>query len=354
MFVLVGFFVLSSYSIIMGWTGRLLLDSLRGTVPSDTAAYFSRISTGISLIPFHLVSMALTVLVVYAGIRGGIERAAKVLMPVLLLLLVALAGWAATLSGASEGYAFYLRPSVRELLNADVIAAAAGQAFFSLSLGMGGLITLASYMEHRRGNLAGQAGAIAFADTTVAIVGGLVVFPVIYHFGLQAQVGASPIGTLFITLPGAFNALETGGTLIASVFFFALYIAALTSATVMLEVVVASIIDVWNWPRHRTTVLAGCTIALVGIPGALNTNWLAFVDKLVGEVFLVLGGLLTAILTGWVWSRGAGQELAEGFGHRRLIISWLWLIRAIIPLVLLVVLYITLTQAIPVLRALLP
>ncbi len=352
MFVLVGFFVLSSYSIIMGWTARLLLDSVRGALPTDPAAHFAQISAGASAVPPHLISMAITVLVVSAGIRAGIERAARLLMPVLFLLLVLLAGWAATLSGASAGYGFYLRPSVKELLNADVIAAAAGQAFFSLSLGMGGLITLASYMERGRGNLARQAGTIALADTSVAIVGGLVVFPVIYHLGLQEQVGASPIGALFITLPGAFSALETGGTLVATVFFFTLYIAALTSATVMLEVVVAGVIDAWGWPRRRTTLMAGAAIALFGIPGALSTNWLAFVDKMVGEVFLIVGGLLTALLTGWVWSHGAGEELSRGFRFGRLVIGWLWLLRAVIPLVLFAVLYLTLRQAIPLVVAL--
>lgn len=351
MFVLVGFFVLSSYSIIMGWTARLLLDSARGLLPADPAAHFAHVSVGAPAIFMHFLSMGLTVLVVYAGIRGGIERAARLLMPVLFLLLLLLAAWAAMLSGASAGYEFYLKPSLGQLLDAEVIAAAAGQAFFSLSLGMGGLITLASYMEPRRGNLAGQAGTIAFADTAVAIVGGLVTFPVIYHLGLQEQVGANPIGTLFITLPGAFAALQAGGALVATVFFFALYIAALTSATVMLEVVVAGIVDTWNWPRHRTAVIAGVAIALFGIPGALSTDWLALVDKIVGEVFLIVGGLLTALLTGWIWSR-ASEELALGFRFPRLIVGWLWLLRVVIPIVLIGVLYLTLRQAISLIVAL--
>ncbi len=347
MFVGIGFFVLSAYSIIMGWTARLFLDSLRGAIPNDTAAYFGEISTGPAALPFHFFSMACTMAVVFAGIRGGIERAARILMPTLLILLIALAGWAATLSGASAGYAYYLKPDFREMLHPDVIAAAAGQAFFSLSLGMGGLITLASYMEQRQTNLAGQATGVALADTAVAIIGGLVTFPLIYHLGVESQVGASPIGALFITLPAAFNALETGGTVVAVVFFFALFIAALTSATIMLEVVVAGIIDAWQWPRRRTTLVAGFAIALGGIPGALNSNWLALVDKVVGEVLLILGGLLIAVLTGWIWSAGARQELAQGLPNSRLIDGWLWLLRTVIPVALAVVLFLSARQALP-------
>lgn len=351
MFVGVGFLVLSSYSIIMAWTARLLLDTVRGAIPADTAAHFGAISSGLPVLPFLLVSMTLTVLVVFAGIRGGIERLARLLMPVLFGLILVLAVWAATLSGAPAGYAYYLKPDLGALLDANVIGAAAGQAFFSLSLGMGGLITLASYMERSEKNLAGQGATIAVADTTVAVVGGLVTFPVIYHLGLQNQVGASPIGALFITMPGAFASLGTIGTVVGGVFFFALYIAALTSATIMLEVVVASVMDAWAWPRHRTTLLAGGAITLCGLPGALSTNWLAFVDKMVGEVFLILGGLLIAVVTGWVWSHNAEQELARGFPAVGPIRAWLWLLRTVIPLALLVVLIITVRSAVPVVQA---
>lgn len=353
MFVLGGFAILSFYSVIMGWTGRLLLETALARVPEDTAAHFGEFSTGGVAIAFHLVGMAVAVVIVRGGIHAGIERAARILMPLLFLLLVALAVWAATLSGASEGYRFYLQPDFSQLLDTDVIAAAAGQAFFSLSLGMGAIITYASYLRGHEMNLPKQGALIAFSDMGVALLGGLVTFPIIFHFALQDQVSASTVGALFIALPRAFNAMGPSGTIVGTVFFIALYIAALTSAISLLEVVVSGIIDGWGWVRNKAAVVAGIAVAAAGIPSALSLDWLGFLDKFAGEVVLVFGGMLIAILTGWIWDRGAAEELAQGFDHPGLTRAWIWLLRTIVPIVLAIVLVITLRQAVPLARALL-
>lgn len=351
MFVFAGFAVLSYYSVIMGWVGRVLVDSIRGAIPSDTAGYFAGISTGVGAVLFHLTGIAITALVVQGGIRRGIERAATILMPTLFILLAALAIWSFTLSGAGAGYAFFLRPKLDSLLDGRVIAGAAGQAFFSLSLGMGAIITYASYLQGQQ-SLPGQAVIVGLGDTSVALLGGLVTFPIVFHFGLADVVLANPSGALFIALPQAFQQLGAAGTLLGAIFFLALYIAAITSAFSMLEVVVSGLIDGWGAPRRRATLLVAVAAALAGIPAALSLDYLSFIDKLVGEALIVLGGVFIAVLTGWVWSRGAAAELTRGFPHPRLQFAWIWLLRTVVPIVLAITFVTTVRQLGPLAEAL--
>ncbi len=336
-FLAAGFGILSYYSVIMGWTGQWLVDTLRGTIPDDTAAHFAATSAGGRAVAFHLLGMGVTIAIVAGGVRGGIERASLVLMPTLFLLVAGLAVWAGTLSGASAGYRFYLRPELGELLHVDTLARAAGQAFFSLSLGMGAIMTYASYLRGA-GNLPREAGTIAVADSTVAFLGGLVTFPVIYHFGLQGAVGESTVGALFIALPRAFHAMGAAGTIVGTAFFVALYIAALTSAISLLEVVTAGVMDAWGWSRPTAALASGAAIALAGVPVALDTTWVGLLDQIVGNLLLVFGGLATALLVGYAW-HGADGELARGFPYPTARRVWLWLLRLVLPLILAGVLY---------------
>ena len=351
MFVLVGFGILSFYSVIMGWTGRLLLDFIRGAVPRDTAAHFAAISEGPGAIVAHLVGMVLTILVIARGVQRGIERVSVVLMPTLFVLIAALAVWAATLSGAGPGYAFYLHPDLSKIFEAKTITGAAGQAFFSLSLGMGAMITYASYLPGR-GSLPAKAGLIALSDTLVAFVGGLVTFPVIFHFGLQQEVSDSAIGALFIAVPRGLLSFGTAGQVVGVVFFSALYIAALTSAISLLEVVSSAAIDSLGWTRSRAGWIAGGAIALAGIPGALSSDWVGFLFQLVGQAFLVFGGLLLAVIVGYLWKDQAREELLAGFDNPRLARGWIWLLRTVVPLMLAVTLYFAVLGLGPAARAL--
>ncbi len=351
LFVLVGFGILSFYSVIMGWTGRLLLDFLRGAVPEDTAAHFGAISEGPGAIVAHLVGMLIVILVISRGVQRGIERVSVVLMPTLFLLIAALAIWASTLSGSGPGYTFYLQPDLSELFEARTITGAAGQAFFSLSLGMGAMITYASYLPGR-GSLPAKAGLIALSDTTVAFVGGLVTFPVMFHFGLQDQMAESAIGTLFTVVPRGFLSFGPAGQLVGIVFFSALYIAALTSAISLLEVVSSSAIDSLGWTRSRAGWITGAAIALAGIPGALFNAWVDFLFQLVGQAFLVFGGLLLALIVGYLWKDQARAELLAGFDSPRLATGWIWLLRTIVPLMLAVTLYFSVLGLGPLARAL--
>ena len=282
--------------------------------------------------------MLLIILIIVRGVERGIERVSIVLMPTLFFLIAALAVWASTLSGAGPGYAFYLQPDLSELFATRTITGAAGQAFFSLSLGMGAMITYASYLPGR-GNLPAKAGIIALSDTLVAFVGGLVTFPVIFHFGLQEQVSDSAIGALFIAVPRGLLSFGGAGQVVGIVFFSALYIAALTSAISLLEVVSSAAIDTLGWTRRRAGWLAGVAIALAGIPGALSSDWVGFLFQLVGQAFLVFGGLLLALIVGYLWKDQARAEVLEGFDNPRLATGWIWLLRTVVPLMLAVTLY---------------
>jgi len=350
-FVFVGFGILSFYSVIMGWTGRLLVDFLRGAVPADTGAYFGMISEGSGAIVAHVIGMILTVAVIRGGIRDGIERVSVILMPVLFVLLIGLAVWAATLSGAGPGYAFYLHPDVSRVFHAATITGAAGQAFFSLSLGMGAMITYASYLKDS-GSLPTKAGTIALADTAVAFVGGLVTFPIVYHFGLADQVSDSAIGALFIAVPRGFLSLGGVGQLIGVAFFFTLYIAALTSAISIFEVVTSAAIDTLGWERSAAALKVGALVTIAGIPSALSTDWVGFLFQLFGEVFLVFGGLALSVLVGYLWTDGAREELRRGFRSEAGATAWVWLLRTLVPAILAVTLYFSILKLIPAARAL--
>ncbi|MCE2392000.1 MAG: sodium-dependent transporter [Proteobacteria bacterium] len=333
LFVLSGFLILAYYSVIAGWTLRYVFDLATSGLPADAGAYFDGIVDGGRAVGWHLGFMLLTVATVLGGVRRGIERLALVLMPALFVMLAGLAAYAATLDGAAEGYRFYLAPDFAQLGNADVLTAAASQAFFSLSLGMGAMLTYGSYLSDDA-PLPRQALSIAGADFGVALVAGLAVFPMIFAFGLSDQIGGSAVGALFVTLPRAFEEMgAVVGTAVGLLFFVALAIAALTSAISLLEVVVATSMDALGWPRRGATLAAGGLIAAVGILPALSVDSLSLMDRLAGELFLVFGGLLLAVFAGWFARspREAGEREAPGELWRG---SWKWLLRLPVPLVL--------------------
>ncbi len=331
LFVASGLLILSYYSVIAGWTVRYALAGLVG-FGGDAAGYFGEVSKGWDAVAWHLAFMALTVWVVAGGIKGGIEKLALVLMPVLFALVVLLAIYAATLEGGAEGYRYYLSADFSEIWDRKVLSEAAGQAFFSLSLGMGAMLTFASYL-HRGHHLPNESLIIGVSDFAVAFIAGLVVFPLIFAFGLQSLVSGSTVGALFITLPTAFNAMGSAGTVVGTLFFAALVVGALTSAVSLLEVVVSSAIDSLGWPRKRAALAAGGLIAALGIPAALDTDVLGLMDQIAGNVFLVLGGLFLAIFVGWVMDDPIAQ-VSEGAASVRWFKLWRALLRYVVPVLL--------------------
>lgn len=336
MYVLTGFIILAYYSVIAGWVVRYCIDGILSGFPSAPGDRFAQVTSGWPPIWYHLLVMGTTIFIVSMGVQKGIERASLILMPVLFGILILLAIWAATLPGAVEGYGFYLRPSVSELLDPRILSQAAGQAFYSLSLGMGCMLTFSSYLS-RDTDLNREATTIAFSDFGVAFVAGLVVFPVIFALGIQGDVSESTVGALFIALPGAFVAMGTIGRVVGILFFVALLVGAITSAVSLLEVVTSSVIDEFKLPRRPASIGAGIVIALLGLFPAMSLSILSVVDKL-AEAMLALGAFFMAVFVGWV-AKNAADELRKGASERsrRMIPAVMVAVRFILPPVILVV-----------------
>jgi NSS family neurotransmitter:Na+ symporter len=337
LYVATGFLILAYYSVIAGWTMRYTLEALLSGFTRSPSEYFEHTATGTGAVLYHIVFMAITISIVVGGVKRGIERASLVLMPVLFLLIIGLAIWAAFLAGSGAGYSFYLRTDPAKLLSPDTLSAAAGQAFFSLSLGMGAMLTYASYLS-RDENLPASAATIAVSDFGVAFLAGLVVFPVIFAFGLSQEIGESALGALFISLPRAFIGMGAAGRIVGLVFFAALFVGALTSAISLLEVVTSSLIDNWRLDRGRAALGAGLVIMLIGLPCALNQDILGLFDQIAGEFLLVVGAFALALFVGWRMSDPLG-EVRRGFASEGLLRGWLWIVRIVAPIILAVVIY---------------
>jgi NSS family neurotransmitter:Na+ symporter len=328
--------ILSYYSVIAGWTVRYAVEGLARGFDADSGAHFEAVSSGVPAVLWHLGFMAVTAIVVAGGIRSGIERTSLILMPLLAVLVIGLAIYAGTLEGAGAGYAYYLQTDFREILSFDVLKDAASQAFFSLSLGMGAILTYASYLT-REHHLPDEALMIAVSDFGVAFVAGLVVFPLLFALGLEADVVASTVGALFITLPKAFATMGSAGQWIGVVFFVALVLGALTSAISLLEVVVASVIDGRGWSRRRAACVCAAAVAALGIPSAVWLEVLGLMDQIGANVFLLLGGLLISLMVGW-GKRDPTPEVSIGAEGVRWFFLWRSLLRFVVPAVLAVVL----------------
>lgn len=297
--------ILAFYSVVTGWTLLSTFHTLLFGLPADPEAFFGQISQGGWAIAGHLLAMLLTAGVIALGVRGGIERLSLWFMPLLFVLLIGMALWATTLSGAGEGYRFYLQPDLKELLRWPTLTSATGHAFFSLSLGLGAIITYASYGQGTS-RLRHEAGTIAVADTSVALVGGLITFPLVAHFNLLGNLSDSTIGTLFVAIPKGMAGLGGLGRLVALVFFMVLVIAALTSAVSLLEVGTAALIDRRGWPRRKATAWAVAAITVIGLLPASDSRWIDVLYTVFGETALIFGGLLLAVLMGW------GQPSIDG------------------------------------------
>ena len=335
LFILIGFVILSYYSVVAGWALRYTVGSLTQGYMEDPGAYFGLISAGWEAIAFHALFMLLVIGIVAFGIRQGIELAVKVMVPAIIVLIVGLAIYAATLPNVGEAYSYYLSPDFGVIADnwQSILPAAAGQAFFTLSLGMGVMITYASYLGEDR-NL-GEDGAIILGlDTGVAFITGLVAFPILFAAAVDpADPGPAVI---FISLAEAFGDI-TAGWIIGFLFFATLSIAALSSAISLMEVVVSYAIDERGMDRRTATFGIGGLIFLLGIPTALDTTILGLYDALAAEILLITGGILLAILVGWIVHEEAREELSKGIGDLGWYgDAWIWLVRVPVLLVLIV------------------
>ncbi|WP_254523543.1 sodium-dependent transporter [Natrinema caseinilyticum] len=345
LFFTTGFLILSYYSVVAGWTVRYVLLGLQNEYVGDVAGaegQFLSVASGVDAVFFHALFMLAIIAIVGFGIQRGIELAVKVMVPAIIVIMVGMAIYAFTLEGSGEAYSYYLSPDLGYIASEwqSILPAAAGQAFFTLSLGMGVMITYASYLGEDR-NLAEDGLIIIGFDTAIALLAGLVVFPIFFSAGVDP--GAPGAGAVFVTLAAAFGKLSLGGIL-GAVFFFTVAIAALSSAISILEVVVSYLIDEHGMNRLSATAIISVVIFLVGLPTTYHINVLNLYDLLVNNVLLVFGGFVIAIFVGWVIYDFALDELQKGIGDLgRWGTTWLWLLRvpAVVGLFIVVLLGVT-------------
>jgi NSS family neurotransmitter:Na+ symporter len=341
-----GFLILSYYSVIAGWTLAYVFRAMGGSfagLNGETAAelFDALVSDPERLLAWHTIFMVMTTIVVSRGVKSGLEQAVKVMMPALFILLLALAGYALTTGQFLRGMEFLLVPDFSALTRGSVIQAM-GQAFFTLSLGMGAIMMYGSYLP-RNASILRSSLIIASLDTLVSLVAGLAIFPIVFANGMEP--GAGP-GLVFMTLPIAFGQMP-GGLLFGTLFFVLLVFAAWTSAISLVEPAAAWLVENRGMNRVRAAAVVGTLAWLLGIVTILSFSDWAFTfdfhgeaksnglfdifDILTANIMLPLGGLAMALFASWFMGRGSTvDELQIGDGP--LYQAWRFAARYLAPL----------------------
>jgi NSS family neurotransmitter:Na+ symporter len=348
------FLLLSYYTVVAGWVLRYTATGVVDGYPSTieaASAEFADVAVGLDTVAFHGVFMAATVAVVALGLRRGIEIAAKVMIPMLVVFLAVMAYYAYGLSGAGEAYAYYLTPDVGAFAEnwRGILPAALGQAFFNLGLGMGIMVTYASYID-REENLIEDAAAIIALDTVISFVVGLIVFPILFTAGVSPS--GSGHGTVLVSLSTAFGNVSAGGA-VGAVFFGTVVIAALLSTVSLLEVVVSYMLEQEEFARSRVGATAGVGLGLflVGVPAAVSLSAFNVYDIFIDRILLVLGALLLTAYAGWRYDGEMLEELSLGTGGLgRFGKAWVWTVRYPAVVLLVFVLILGMTEYVEVIR----
>ncbi len=321
---------------------------LGGRTPEEIQEIFGAVYSSVPLnLVWTLVFLALTVAVVLGGVRNGLERWSRILMPSLLVLLLALVARATTMDGFAPAFGFVFGLHADSLTGGGVIEAM-GHSFFTLSLGMGGLLTYGSYLK-KDADVPLMSVGIAGLDTVIALLACLAIFPITFSYGIEPSDGP---GLIFTSLPIAFAQMPAG-SLLAAVFFALLVFAALTSAISMLEVATAYFIDEKRWTRARATLVSGLGIAVLAIPSALSgstdlfgprfaalfgSNWFDLVADLVSNWSLPIGGMGIALFVAWRMPESLRrEEFVSGSRLGRLYVAWLTALRYVVPLAIITV-----------------
>ena len=305
--VAAAFLILGYYAVVSGWTLEYIVQafsgSLEGKNATDFADEFTAFSTGVFRpILWTVVFIALTHIIIVSGVKEGIERASKVMMPMLFLILIALCVRSITQPGASEGLSFLFNPDFSKI-NSSVVLSAMGQAFFSLSIGMGCLITYASYFG-KQTNLQTTALQVTILDTLVAVLAGVMIFPAVFSFGIEPTTGPELV---FITLPNVFEQLPFGN-IWSFVFFVLLALAALTSTISLHEVSTAYVHEEYHVSRKKAAIIVSIGVTIVGILCSLSMGVLSSytlfglnlfnqLDFVTAKIMLPLGGMMICIFT---------------------------------------------------------
>jgi len=308
--VIAGFLILSYYSVIAGWASAYVVKAFFGSFFSADpieikGLFYDFIASPVQLIFWHTLFMLATMLIVSRGINNGLEKSVRFLMPGLFFLLILLVAYAMTTSGYFQGLNFLLRPDFSKL-TANSILTAMGQAFFTLSLGMGAVMAYGSYLP-KDVSIAKASILIACADTIVALLAGIVIFPIVFTYNLHPDSGP---GLIFQTLPIAFGSM-TGGWLFGILFFVMLVFAALTSSISLIEPAVAWLVESQGLSRQKACIWSGLAAWLLGFATIFSFNvWsevkifdrsiFDLLDYLTANLMLPIGGFCIAVFAGWI------------------------------------------------------
>jgi NSS family neurotransmitter:Na+ symporter len=342
--VITGLGILSFYSVLAGYTLGYIFKMLAG----NTTSFEAFTANPMLALPLLAVFILINIFVVRGGVKDGIERWARILMPFLFVLLIVLIIRSVTLEGAGKGLTFYFKPDFSKVTGKTILAAL-GQAFFSLSLGMGAMITYGSYLS-KKDNLVVSGSYVVFFDTLIAIMAGLLIFPALFSMGMEPAAGP---GLVFKVLPEIFAEIP-GGNLIGAAFFLLLSIAALTSTISLFEVVVSYLVDEKHMLRRKSTVIVGLVALALGLPSALsqgivpwlenipiiNMSFLGLFDWIFANVMLATGAVLISLFFAWVWkARSAADEIRQGFpGIDRYIPALDFMLKFFCPICIIIVL----------------
>ncbi|MGD8560071.1 MAG: sodium-dependent transporter [Gammaproteobacteria bacterium] len=338
--VLAGFLILSYYSVIAGWTLAYVLESITGTFTGLDGDAVSQVFDDLvgnpgALIFWHSLFMLLTMVVVARGVQQGLEKAIRFLMPALFILLVVMVGYALSTDSFSKGLEFMFTPDFSKITTEGILAAM-GQAFFTLSLGMGAIMIYGSYMPHDA-SIAKMSITVAVSDTLVALLAGIAIFPIV--FANQLEPAAGP-GLVFVTLPIAFGHMP-GGAFFGTLFFVLLAFAAWSSSISLIEPFVAWLVENKGMTRNHASIVSGLITWVVGLGTVFSFNyWSSFklfdktffdlLDFLTANIMLPLGGLLIGVFAAWIMKRQTSiEELGMGDGPAYKI--WSVLVRYVTP-----------------------
>jgi NSS family neurotransmitter:Na+ symporter len=339
--IIAGILILSFYSVIAGWTISYIFKAAAGVFSAISLEQSQRlfndfISDPEKLLAWHTMFMIFTCYIVAQGVRGGLEKAVKFFIPALFFLLICLAAYSMTLPGFYDGISYMFIPDITKI-DSNVILSAMGMAFFSLSIGMGSLMIYGSYLSDKS-SITEVTAIVAFADTFVAILAGIIIFPMVFTYNLDPS-SAGP-GLIFQTLPIAFGAMP-GGSIIATLFFILLFFAAITSSISLIEPAISYMVEQYSLTRAKATFRMGFITWALGLGTILSFNYLSeykflgmtffnLLDNFTSKVMLPLGGLLMAIFVGFIVKRNIVQD--ELKLNTIIFNSWRLIIRFIAPI----------------------